>query len=378
MLRNYLSISLRNLWRNRQVSLINVFGLATGLACGIVIFLLVSYLFSFDRYHAKADRTFWIVTDIRHEHVMPTDATPRPLGDVLRRKYPFVESAVRLENIFGRIVSVPNGNGGFTKKFEESRNICFTEPQFVDVFDVKWLAGNAKTALSAPNTVVLSERYARKYFDTENAIGRVLHFDNQSNLTVTGIIKNPPSNTKLRYDVLISYSTVPTLMGDGGKRAMQNWEGVTTMCFVALREGVSPLRLTDALLATGRKYLTTKEAKLLDFHALPLADLNHNPQYGGTAPRPILYALILIGLFLVIAACINFVNVATAYALKRSKEVGVRKVMGSTRFQLIGQFLTETTLITLTAVAVSVLLAHLSLPMLNNALAVLGSDISVT
>ena len=377
MFRNYLSISLRNLWRNRQVSAINIFGLATGLACGIVIFLLVSYMFSFDRYHARADRTFWIVTDIRHENVMPTDATPRPLGEVLRRDYPFVESAVRLENAFWRVIGIPNGKGGFSKKFEESRNICFTEPQFFDVFDVKWLTGNPKTALSAPNTVVLSERYAQKYFDTNNAVGRTLRFDNQTNLTVTGIIKNLPSNTKLRYDVLISYGTVTAMMGDGGRRAMQNWEGVSTMCFVALREGTSPQRLADALVATGKKYLTTKDAKLLDFHALPLSDLNHNPQYGGTAPRPILYALIIVGLFLVIAACINFVNVATAYALKRSKEVGVRKAMGSTRFQLIGQFLTETTLITLTAVVMAILFAHLALPLLNNALTILGADLSV-
>ncbi len=377
MLRNYLSISLRNLWRNRQVSSINVFGLAIGLACGLVIFLLVSYLFSFDRYHAKADRTLWVVTDIRHENVVPTDATPRPLGDVLRRDYPFVESAVRLENTYGRIIGVPDGKGGFAKKFEESRNICFTEPQFFDVFDVKWLSGNPKSALSAPNTVVLSERYAQKYFDTDNAIGQTLRFDNQADLTVTGIIKNPPSNTKLRYDVLISYGTIAAMMGDGGKQAMQNWEGVTTMCFVALREGVAPQRLTDALVATGKKHLTTREAKLLNFHALPLSDLNHNPQYGGTAPRPILYALIIVGLFLVIATCINFINISTAYALKRSKEVGVRKAMGSTRMQLIGQFLIETTLVTLTAVVVAILFAYLALPLLNNALAILGTDLSV-
>ena len=377
MLHNYLLISFRNLWRNRQVSAINIFGLATGLACGIVLFLLVSYLFSFDRYHTKADRTYWIVTDIKHDNIVPTDATPRPLGDVLRQNYPFVDNAVRLENSFGRIISVPNGEGGFLKKFEESRNVCFTEPQFFDVFDVTWLKGNKKTALAAPNTVVLSERYAQKYFDTPDAVGRVLRLDNQTNLTVTGVVKNLPSNTKLRYDIFISYPTVAALMGAQGTRAMQNWEGVTTMCFVSLREGVAPQRLSDALVAIGKKYLTTREAKRLNFHVLPLSDLNHNPQYGGTAPRPILYALIIVGLFLVLAACINFINVSTAYALKRAKEVGVRKTMGSTRLQLIGQFLTETTLVVLTAVCLALLFAHLGLPALNKALAILGADMSI-
>jgi putative ABC transport system permease protein len=377
MVRNYLKISLRNLWRNRKVSAISIVGLSIGLACGIVIFLLVSYMFSFDRYHAKADRTFWIVTDIRQDNVVPTDATPRPLGEVLRRDMPFVENAVRLENMFGRIISIPDGKGGYAKKFEESRNLCFTEPQFFDVFDTKWVSGNPATALSAPNTVVLSERYAEKYFGTENPIGKIVHFDNQTNLTVTGLVKNLPSNTKLRYDVFISYATIPALIGDRGKQAMQNWEGVSTLCFVTLREGTPVDRLTSVFPTIRQKYLNTVEAKKLDFHALTLDDLNHNPMYGGQAPRPILYALIIVGLFLVMAACINFINIATAHALKRSKEVGVRKVMGSSRRQLIGQFMTETTLVTVMAVVLALVLAYFCLPMLNNALAVLKTDLSI-
>ncbi len=377
MLQNYLKIALRNLWRYRRMNAINIVGLAAGLACGIVIFLLVSYLFSFDRYHARADRTYWIVTDLRHENTMPTDATPRPLAEVLRRDYPFIESAVRLENTFGRIISVPNGRGGFLKKFEESRTVCFTEPQYFDVFDTEWLSGDPKTALNAPNTVVLSERYARKYFDDGDPMGRVLRFNNQVDLTVTGVIKNPPSNTKLHYEALISYATVPVLMGENGSQAMQAWGDVTTMCFVALRPGVPADALAAVFPAISRKYLNAQEAKTLDFHALPLSELNHNPQYGGHAPRPILYALILVGLLLVAGACINFVNVATAHALKRSKEVGVRKAIGSTRLQLIGQFMTETALVTLAAVSLALLLVQLVLPALNQALAVIHADLSV-
>jgi ABC-type antimicrobial peptide transport system permease subunit len=377
MLRNYLKIAFRNLWRYRRVHVINLLGLSVGLACGIIIFLLVSYLFSFDRYHAKADRTYWVVTDLRHENVVPTDATPRPMGEILRRDYPFVQSAVRLENIFGKIISVPDDKGRFTKKFEESRTLCFTEPQFFDVFDVRWITGNPKTALSAPNTVVLSERYAQKYFGTINVIGRVLRYDNQTNLTVTGIIKNPPSNTKLRYEFLISYSTIPALMGNDGQQAMGSWKDVTTVCFVTLREGTPVGKLADALPAISRKYMNVQEAKTYDFHVLPLRDLSHNPQYGGESPYLILYALTIVGFFLVAGACINFINISTAHALKRGKEVGVRKAVGSTRWQLIGQFMTETALITLAAVIVGMILAQLSLPALNNALSMLNADMSV-
>ncbi len=377
MLQNYLKVSLRNLWRSRRISSISISGLAIGLACGLVIFLLVSYLFSFDRYHAKADRTFWIVTDIRQENVVPTDATPRPLGDVLRREFPFVETAVRLENSYGRIIGVPDEKGKLLKKFEESRNLCFTEPQFFEIFDTKWISGNPKTALSAPNTVVLTERYAYKYFGSANPMGKVLRFDNQANLTVTGLIKNLPTNTKLRYDAFISYPTVSALSGTPGKQAMQSWDNVTTVCFATLREGTPVERLLDAFPLIRQKYLTSQESKKLDFHAIPLSESDHIPQYGGRSPKLILYALVLIGLFLVLASCINFINMATAHALKRAKEVGVRKAVGSSRRQLIGQFMTETTLVTLAAVLLAILLTHLSLPLLNNALAVMNTDLSI-
>lgn len=377
MLRNHFLIALRNLWRNRRVSVVSMAGLSVGLAGGIVLFLLVTYLFSFDRYHAKADRSYWIVTDEQHDNIRPTDATPRPLGAVLRRDYPFVESAVRLDNIYRRVISVPDGKGRFLKKFEESRNLCFTEPQFFEIFDTQWLAGDPKTALWSPNTVVLSERYAHRYFGNVNPIGRVLRFDNKVNLTVTGLIKNLPSNTKLRYDVFISYATVPGWLGESGQREMQSWGGISSMCFLTLREGTSVERLLQAFLAIEKKYLTATEARLFAFHAIPLGELDHDAQHGGRTPRPILYALIIIGLALILAACINFINLATAQALKRAKEVGVRKAVGSSHRQLIGQFLVETALTVIGAASIALLLVQVSLPVLNETLAVIGADLSL-
>ncbi|PWV56080.1 ABC transporter permease [Chitinophaga sp. S165] len=363
MLANYLRISFRHLWKNRTSTTINIIGLTVGLSCGILIFLLVSYLFSFDRYHHKADRTYWIVTDIHRENTLSVDATPRALGAMLRQDYPFVENAVRLENLFGRVISIP----GTSLKFEESRNICFTETQFFDVFDVQWLHGNKGTALSSPNTVVLSERYAQKYFGSTDVIGRTLRFDNQQELTVTGVIGNPPSNTKLGYEVMVSYPVIK----------QTDWGSTRAMCFVALRNGASPQQLTKALSQVHGKYLSAGEAKLLDFKALPLSELNHNTQYGGAVPRPLLYILIAIGVLLVLAACINFINMATAQAINRAKETGIRKAIGSTRTQLILQFLTETGIVTLLAVVISLVVVQLNLPMLNNALSVIRADISV-
>ncbi|CCH57065.1 protein of unknown function DUF214 [Fibrisoma limi BUZ 3] len=364
MFSNYLTVSLRNLWRNKAVSAISIAGLSVGLASGLVLFLLVNYMFSFDRYHPHMDRSYWIVTDVKQERTMETDAAPRPLADVLRRNYAFVESAVRLETFFGRTISVPDGRGRFLKKFNEARNICYTEPQYFDLFGVEWVSGNPKTALAAPNTIVISERYARKYFDNAPPMGRTLRLDNRTNLTVTGIIKDPPPNTQLRYDAFVSYATIPVLES---KQALEDWKGLQAMCFVLLRDGVPAEQLSNAIPGIRRKYYSPNDAAIFDFHVLPLDELNH--QRSGMAPRPISYALIAVGLLLVMAACINFVNLATAQALKRSKEVGVRKAIGSTRWQLIVQFLTETALLTLAAVMLALLLTQLCLPLVNRTLA---------
>lgn len=364
MITHYLTVARRQLWQNWPVNLISLLGLSVGLTSGLLVFLVVNYMFSFDRYHPHLDRTHWIVTDIKREATMSTDAAPRPLADVLRRDYAFVESAVRLETFFGRILSVSNGKGGWIKKFAEARNVCFTEPQYFELFGVEWVSGDPKTALAAPNTIVLSERYARKYFDTAPALGRTMRLDSRTDLTVTGIVKDPPANTQLRYEAFVSYATIPVLEGP---TALADWQGLQAMCFVRLREGADPHLLRQRLSLIRRQYLPAKEAAHFEYHVLPLAELNH--QRSGMAPRPVLYALTGVGILLVLAGCINFINLATARAIKRAREVGVRKVMGSTRWQLIGQFMLETALLVVLAMVVALGLTQLCLPLVNQILA---------
>lgn len=370
MLSNYCRISLRRLWNSRRSTAINVIGLTVGLSCGILIFLLVSYLFSFDRYHHKADRTFWIVTDIQRENTLHADATPRPLGKVLREDFTFVETAVRLETLFGQIISLP----GSPRKFEESRNICFTESQFFQVFDVDWKAGDKLTALDAANGVVLSERYALKYFGTTDVIGHTLRINNQQELTVNGLIGDPPSNTRLGYDMMVSYNLIAQPQKSVDKT---DWNNTPSLCFVTLKPEQSIGQLENALRTINQQYLSSEQARSLHFQALPLSELSHNTQYGGTVPRPLLYVLIVIGILLVSAACINFINMATAQSIRRSKETGIRKAIGSTRMQLIIEFLIETSMVTFAAVIMSVIIVQLCLPWLNNALSVLRADMSV-
>ena len=364
MVIHFLTVARRHLWQHWHVNLISLLGLAVGLTSGLVIFLVVNYMFSFDRYHPHLDRSYWIVTDVKGETTMPTDAAPRPLAQVLRRDYAFVESAVRLETFYGRSLSVSNGKGGWVKKLPEARNVCFTEPQYFDLFGVEWISGHPKTALSAPNTIVLSERYARKYFDAAPALGRTLRLDNRVDLTVTGIVRDPPANTQMRFDAFVSYATIPVLEGP---TALADWKGLQAMCFVRLRAGADPDLLRQCIPLIRRKYLPPQEVAHFDYQVLPLADLNH--ERSGEAPRPILYALIGIGVLLVMAGCINFINLATARALKRAREVGVRKVMGSTQGQLIGQFMLETALLVILSMLIALLLTQLSLPFVNRTLA---------
>ena len=366
MVIHYLTVAKRQLWQHRHVHLTSLLGLSLGLASGLIIFLVVDYMFSFDRYHPHGERSYWVVTDVIGETTMPTDAAPRPLADVLRRNYAFVETATRLETFYGRTLSVPNGKSGWLKKFAEARTVCFAEPEYFDLFGVEWVSGNHKTALVAPNTIVLSERYARKYFDTAPALGRTLRLDNKVDLTVTGIVKDPPANTQMRFDAFVSYTTIPVLEGSNALTD-SDWQGLQAMCFVRLRPGADPDHLRRALPQIRRQYLPIQEVAHYAYHGLPLSELNH--QRSGEAPRPFLYALIGVGVLLVLAGCINFINLATARALKRAREVGVRKVMGSTQGQLISQFMAETALLVIGAMLMALLITQLSLPLVNRTLA---------
>jgi len=361
MIWHYLTFAWRRIRREKKTNLIRITNLSIGLASGLIIFLVVNYMLTFDRYHPEVERSYWVVTDLKRETTLQTDAAPRPLAEVLRRDYSFVESAVKLETLFGRTISIPSGRGGWKKKFNESRNLCFTEPHYFDMFGVEWVSGDPKKALASPNSIVISEQYAEKYFNTLMAMGKTVRLDNRVDLTVTGIIKNPPPNTQLRYDGLVSYATLANLEPAA---PLNDWLGIQSMCFVRLRKGILPQQLTTALDAVRKKHLPAAELRNFSYHALPLTELNH--ARSGMAPRPILFALMAVGLLLVAAACINYVNLATAQALQRAHETGVRKVVGSSRWQLIKQFMIETTLLTFASVLLALGLTQLVMPSVND------------
>lgn len=366
MLANHLKVARRALMRHKSYTLINVLGLVLGMGCGLLIFQFVTYHLSFDRFHADTDRVYRVVSELRQETVEYLGAVPTPLGKAFRADYTYAEQVARVITLTDKLISLPGAKQN--NKFQEKEGVAYAEPAFFQLFNFPLVAGDARTALQEPNTAVITQRLAGKYFGKENPVGQTIQVDNYINCRVTGVLKDLPPNTDFRQEIYVSYPTLkeqnPWLASD------DSWGGIAggSRCFVRLKPGVSPAQVEKALPGLSRKYYNPKDAQIFRFHLQALADVHFDPVYGGYVSKNQLLALALIGVFLVVTACVNFINLATAQALRRAKEIGVRKALGSGRAQLFWQFITETALITALALGVAVLLLQLALPFVNQLL----------
>ncbi|MBD0255450.1 MAG: ABC transporter permease [Cytophagales bacterium] len=367
MLANHFKIARRTLLRHKSYTLLNVLGLALGMGCGILIFQFVSYHLSFDRFHADTGRVYRMVTDLHEETVQHRGSVPTPLGKAFRKDYPFADKVARMVVFdYEQMVSLPAAREN--NKFSEPAGVAYAEPEFLQLFNFPLVVGDSKTALREPNTGLITQRLASKYFGKANPLGRTIQLNNRINVRITGVLKDFPPNTDFRQEVYVSY---PTMKEQQSYLASdESWGAVYggSSCFVRLKPGVSEAQVEKALPALSRKYYNEKEAKQFQFALQPLADVHFNPAYGGHVSKNQLLALALIGVFLVITACVNFINLATAQALRRAKEIGVRKALGSRRGQLFWQFITETALITSLALVFASALVGLVLPFANQLL----------
>lgn len=365
MLRNYITIALRTLLRNRAYASINVVGLALGIACGLLIFTLVTYHFSFDTFHADASRTYRIYTEFKRDGgSMKTPGAPNPLGKAVRNDFTFAEKVARVNLHDNQLISIVSGKE--VKKFREQEGVAFAEPAFFDIFNFPLVQGSHKTALTEPNTAIVTEKIARKCFGNANPVGKTIRLDNKTDFRITGILRDLPKNTDRRTEIYLSYPTL-TSHFEWMKQDMEEWGDVSSddNVFVLLKPAVSVATVEKALAGMVKKYRPGRDAQTTRYHLQPLGDVHFNPELNGFVEKKNLWALALIGVFLIVTACVNFVNLATAQALNRSKEVGVRKVLGSLPAQLFWQFIAETALITAVAVLLAYGLAHLALPYLN-------------
>lgn len=364
MFTNYLKIALRNLRSQRSYTLLNIVGLSVGLAGAWLIFLFVQYHLRTDRHHANYDRIFRIVTDVYFDdgNVEYNPVAPLPMAQVMRTDYPQVEQAGFLRMVREMTIGVERAGRAEPLRFREHGHVAFAEPQWFDILSYSWLQGNPKTALSRPNSVVITESLARKYVGDANPMGRTITLDNKTNATITGVLADPPTTTNTDISLFISLATLKQHEPDYN---LTDWGALnsTNRLYMTLRDQDAVAGLERALPALAKEQYG-KDAQYFHFHVQPMREFHFDVARGGGAIRAsLLWSLGTIGVLLILAACINFINLATAQTLRRGKEVGIRKTLGSSRRQLVGQFFLETALIVGAAALLALVWVLTALPL---------------
>lgn len=357
MIRNYFKVARRNVYRNKGYSLINVTGLGLGLACAILIFAIVRFHLSFDTYHTKKDRIYRITTEFRQDGIAREANAPQPMGKAFSNDYTFADKVAMVYNDNEELISIPSASDN--RRFEEQ--VTFAEGAFFDIMDFTFIKGDRDSLLARPNTAILTERMARKFFGDQDPINQVFRVGNELDFKVSAIMKDLPMNTDRQDEIYLSYSN---LKDYDSWLAGESWPGIAggMNCFVLLKPSVPASDVDKVFPDLAKKYYNERDAKIFWFKLQHLSDFHFNTELGGYISKGNLLALALIGGFLLITACVNFVNLATAQALRRSKEIGVRKVLGSQRTQVFWQFMTETLMITAIAMTLGFGLAQLSIP----------------
>ncbi|MEO8712272.1 MAG: ABC transporter permease, partial [Parafilimonas sp.] len=367
--RHFVKTAFRNVKRNKSYTLINTLGLAVGIGACFLIFLVVKFESSFDNFHPKENSIYRVGTEFHDaDGISYNDGVGFPVAKALRVDFPQIKEVAAIDREGGQI-TVEDATAQ-EKKLQED-NFYYAEPEFFSMFNFSWLAGNPKTSLSNPNNAVLAQATAEKYFGNwKSAIGKTIKYKNKDLFTITGILKNPPPNTDFPLSIVVPYSA---LQNTNRKNNLDDWVSTFSgaYTFVLLPDELPVTKFNSQLKAFAKKHKPAESATD-SYIAQPLSEMHYDERFGNynhhTFSHSLINALSLIGIFLIIIACVNFINLATAQAVNRSKEVGVRKVLGSNRKQLAFQFLGETALIVITAIILAVILAATALPFLNTLL----------
>ncbi|MEP6626875.1 MAG: ABC transporter permease [Ginsengibacter sp.] len=370
MLKNFLKIALRNLSRHKAFSIINIAGLAIGISACLIIFTVVKYELSYEKFQPNYDRIFHVVSqDSFSDGVNFNPGVPFPALDAIRLDFPKITTGSLLAS-YGSQVTVLGANASNTsndKKFIEETGFFFCDPQFFKVFHYDWLLGSAEV-LREPNNTVLTQKTANRYFgDWKKAIGQFLKFDNNITVKVAGILKYPPGNTDFPLSIVTSYETVKQ---NGGLYSYNTYWGSTSsnfQVFMLLPPDISAKNVNSQFANFNSKNNTNRNPSNTRSNFLqPLSEVHFDQRFENfgdhRASKPTLWTLSLIGLFIIVMACINFINLSTAQAVGRSKEIGIRKVLGSYRWQLFGQIIGETAFIVLAALLLAIAISVLCLP----------------
>lgn len=359
MLKNLLTISLRNIFKDKTYSAINILGLTIGITCSMFLFLYILDELSFDRYHKNADNIYRIVSNIKEPDNAFTWAVAQiPLAEELRDNYPEVENAVRF---FSMQRNLYKNND---KQFYEE-GFYLTDSTAFDMFTYEFIKGDPATALDLPFSIVLTEKIAKKYFGETDPIGQSLQNQQNEEFKITGVMKDVPNNSHFRFDALVSRNTRPQNQG--------GWGGFGVFTYIQLPANYDLSKMyvsLDTIIKQRVNPIFEQYGITINYELQRMPDihLHSKIQDEAEAGGDISYIYIFgaVAAFMLMIACINYMNLATARSANRAKEVGIRKVMGSQRKQLIAQFLTESIVIALIALAVSIALIYLLLPAFNS------------
>ncbi|HVK97175.1 MAG TPA: ABC transporter permease, partial [Flavisolibacter sp.] len=365
MFRNYFKTAFRSLIRNKTYTTINVFGLAIGVAVCLVLFLVVQFELSFDKFHKNNERIYRIITQFNDADGINNDAgVPAPLPQTLRTDFPELEKLTAVLHSENNQVLITDA-GGNLKKFKEEKGVFYTEPEFFHIFNFPWLAGDPKS-LNEPNSIALTREIAEKYFGSwQSAIGKTIRLNNRRDLTVTGILNTIPPNTDFQIKMVTSFS--------GSRRSKStDWASVSSDMgtYILVPHSFDVKFFNERLKVFGKKYkpADVKHIQLVQ----PLKEVHYDEDTGNflrrTISEELIRGLLFIAAFILIIACVNFINLSTAQAINRAKEVGVRKVLGSSKTHLRVQFLTETFVIVLFSIVLALALTLVALPFVKNIL----------
>ncbi len=370
MIRNYFKTALRNLGKHKFYALINIFGLSVGVAVCIIIALFVVNELSYDRHHEHAHRIYRIKSEIifggNHMNML---FTPAPLAAALQEEFPEVAAAVHFRQHGSYLVKRETEN-------MKEQNVVWAGKEFFNIFTAPLLEGNPEGILDAPNTMAVSERTAKKFFPGENALGQTLILDNQSNFKITGVYENMPANSHFDFDFILAAEGLPE-----AKETF--WLSNNFQTYLLLHEGADAGALNAKLPQMVATHIEPQLIQVIDvtldkfnesgnkieYSLQPLSDVhlksNLTGEFKPGFSMTYVYMFVAIALFILLIACINFMNLSTARSANRAKEVGVRKVMGSGRLHLIRQFLAESTLLSVLAFLIAIGIAWLLLPLFN-------------
>lgn len=361
MFKNNLRIAFRHLRRHKLYSFISIIGLSIGIAAAFLIFLYVHFELSYDTFNAKADRIYRLVADVKtSSETLNSQFTSPPMGINIKADFPEVEDYVRLNTAS---LLLTEGN----TKYQEDR-CMFSDSSLFKIFDFKLIEGNPHTALADPFSIVLTESAAKKYFGNTNPIGKPILLTGGHFMThITGIMKDIPENSQIKADIIISW---PTMKIFGDSTSDQNWADIRSSTYLLLKPGSNPANLESKFPAflKNRSAAQTGQSNMhFSLFLEPLLDVHLKSGRGGMDTGNIsnVYIFTIIGVFVILIASINYVNLTTVRATERAKEVGIRKVVGAERNLIARQFLSESVLVAIIAFLLSLLICALSLPWFN-------------